>query len=398
VSLAPNSKDNYLIFGKNSDRPESEAQILTHIPRVSYSHGEDLKCTYISIPQVSETAAVILSQPYWIYGAEMGCSEYGVVIGNEAVATKEPLKEKGLLGMDLLRLGLERGKTAKEALKVITDLLEIYGQGGAHNEKGLNYHNSMIIADPTEAYVLEMAGEWWIVETVKGSRSISNNISIRGKGDIRRKGIIEHAIEKGYCKDDKDFDFKKIFSASPLPEIFPLNSRDGCSLNQLSLSKGKITTGLMMEFLREHDVGICMHSRGNQSTGSQVSQLKKGKNKSIHWFTGSTIPCLSVFKPYIFPADNFIFTAEKAAPYPEINSNWFWSKHSEFITQYKKNPKKDDPIRNTYYSKIRTIENEIFTNVINLEKQEESISDNKFVENMIKINHEAWKRSEGLIK
>lgn len=32
--------------------------------------------------------------------------------------------------MDLVRLGLERGKTAKESLEVIINLLETYGQGG----------------------------------------------------------------------------------------------------------------------------------------------------------------------------------------------------------------------------------------------------------------------------
>lgn len=50
-----------------------------------------------------------------MFGAEMGANEYGVVIGNEAVFSKDDYpsmnargKNNGLLGMDLLRLGLVR--------------------------------------------------------------------------------------------------------------------------------------------------------------------------------------------------------------------------------------------------------------------------------------------------
>jgi secernin len=92
-----------------------------------------IKTTYIEIPQVDETFAIVLSKPGWMWGAEMGGNEWGVVIGNEAVWTKlanskQDLKHR-LLGMDLVRLGLERGKSARDAVNVITELLEKYGQG-----------------------------------------------------------------------------------------------------------------------------------------------------------------------------------------------------------------------------------------------------------------------------
>jgi len=395
VSLASTTKDGQVVFGKNSDRLESEVQLITYNPRRSYSKGEELKCTHISIPQASQTAAVILSQPYWMFGAEIGVSEYSVAIGNEAVQTKEPLNETGLLGMDLLRLGLERGKTAREALLVITNLLEKYGQGGVHNKKGLNYHNSYLIADPKEAYVLETAGEWWIVEVVKEYRSISNHISIRGKGDLRREGIIQHAIERNYCKNEDDFDFKLIFSPSPLPEVFPFTERDGCSLNQLNTNKGNITPSLMMEFLREHEVGICLHLRADQSVGSQVSLLREGKKKSIHWFTGSTIPCLGIFKPYVFPIEGQ--KVLKPGPYTNIDENWFWSRHAKFINPYKKKPKMDNPERNSYYERIKIIEMQLLQRVDNVLKQEDSITENELINKITEINNYGWKMSEELI-
>ena len=393
VSLASASKDKAVIFGKNSDRHSNEAQLITYVPQTKYSKGEEVQCTYITIPQVNETAAILMSQPYWMYGCEMGCNEYGVAIGNEAVATKEPLKQTGLLGMDLLRLGLERGKNAKESLETIINLLEKYGQGGAHNKKGLNYHNSMIIADQEEAFVIEIAGDWWIVEIVKDFRSISNNISIRGIGDMRKEGIIQHAIEQGYCKNEDEFDFKIIFSHSPLPEIFPLDSRDGCSLNQLAQNKGNITPGMMMNFLREHEVGICMHGR-NRSVGSQVSHLRKD-GKSIHWFTGNTIPCLGIFKPYVFPIEEM--SISESGPYSEVNLDWFWSRHDNYVKDLAKKPKMDKPERNTYYERLRNIENNFIEQVNKLNQQEESLSDQEFISIIREINKEAWKKSNDMI-
>ena len=66
------------------------------------------QCTYIEIPQVGYTAAVILSKPSWMWGAEMGANEHGVCVGNEAVWTKamddQHDKVERLLGMDMVRL------------------------------------------------------------------------------------------------------------------------------------------------------------------------------------------------------------------------------------------------------------------------------------------------------
>ncbi len=59
--------------------------------------GSRVRCTYIEVPQVKKTYSVLLSKPFWIWGAEMGANENGVVIGNEAVFTRYTNnKEPGL--------------------------------------------------------------------------------------------------------------------------------------------------------------------------------------------------------------------------------------------------------------------------------------------------------------
>jgi hypothetical protein len=238
------------------------------------------------------------------------------------------------------------------------------------------YHNSFIIADPLEAYVLETADEWWIAEKVKDVRSISNNISIRGQGDMRRKGIIQHAIEKGYCKDDKNFDFAVTFSGSPISSILSPYSREGKATLLLRENKGKISPRLMMSFLRDHQAGICMHG-GFESTGSQVSHLIKAKT-SIHWFTGTTLPCISIFKPYAFPIEGQ--KIYDSGPYSMINPDWFWYKHST-----------SKPINSK--TEIRNIEDSLISRLEYLLNQGDNLPELEFIRKVKMLNLEAWNKS-----
>ncbi len=191
------------IFAKNSDRHPNEAQQLLQIPAKINEPGSKLQCTYISIPQVKETHAVLLSQPFWMWGAEIGVNEHGLVIGNEAIFSKIPAnKNPALLGMDLLRLGLERAVTPREAVNVIVELLEQFGQGGNCTQHGkLYYHNSFIIANHEDAWVLEAVDKHWVARQVKDTYSISNCLTIQGEWDWASESL-----------DKRTFDFSKKYS------------------------------------------------------------------------------------------------------------------------------------------------------------------------------------------
>lgn len=68
-----------------------------------------------------------------------------------------------------IRLGLERGSSTKEAMNTIIALLEKHGQGGAcYAEPGepSTYHNSFLLADGSEAWVLETAGAYWAAQKI----------------------------------------------------------------------------------------------------------------------------------------------------------------------------------------------------------------------------------------
>ena len=67
------------------------------------------------------------------------------------------------------RLGLERGKSAREAMDVICSLLDRHGQGGncSESRNQFTYHNSFLVADRSEAWILETAGPHWAAEQIK---------------------------------------------------------------------------------------------------------------------------------------------------------------------------------------------------------------------------------------
>lgn len=75
----------------------------------------------------------------------------------------------------VLSLALERGDTAWAALRVITELLQQYGQGGACREdpEHFSYQNTFLLADRQEAWVLETAGKLWAAQKITGRRSIA---------------------------------------------------------------------------------------------------------------------------------------------------------------------------------------------------------------------------------
>ncbi|KAJ1188124.1 hypothetical protein NDU88_004889 [Pleurodeles waltl] len=303
VALPPATVGGRIIFGKNSDRPDDEVQEIIYFPAKNYEPGGKLECTYMEIEQVESTYAVILSRPSWLWGAEMGANEHGVCIGNEAVWGREEVSdEEALLGMDLLRLGLERANTAEKALDVIVDLLERYGQGGncMEDRGSFTYHNSFLIADRKEAWILETAGKYWAAEKVEETRNISNNLSITTKIDREHPGMREYARNRGWWDGKKEFHFAAVYSYDNTARLITSGGRYCEGYKQLKKHKGNITVEVMMNILRDKESGINMQG-GFMTTGSMVSILPQDSSQPcVHFFTGTPDPDRSFFKPFIF--------------------------------------------------------------------------------------------------
>lgn len=317
VALGNSTASGRTMFAKNSDRDPNEAQLIELHPAQDYLLPAKVRCTYLEIPQVAHTNQVLLSRPFWIWGAEMGANEHGLVIGNEAVFSKIPHEnEAGLIGMDLLRLALERCATAREAIRLITGFITEYGQSGNCGfVNKFQYDNGFLIVDPQEAWVLETAGREWAAEQVRNVRSISNAISIGSQFDMASDGLIRTAVDKGWCKSDADFNFARCYSDFLYTTASDGRKRQVCTSNHLINHSGKITASHMISFLQNHvgdakpgwapsgppaGADVCMHVgygpiRLNQTTASMVTTYDPAGQ--THWMTGTSAPCLSLFKP-----------------------------------------------------------------------------------------------------
>ncbi|CAM4638945.1 unnamed protein product [Lepidochelys kempii] len=239
----------------------------------------------------------------------MGANEHGVCIGNEGVWTKEPVgEEEALLGMDLVRLGLERGSSAHEALQAITALLECYGQGGSCKEEPTPfiYHNTFLLADRSEAWVLETAGRYWAAQRIReGTRNISNQLSIGTDITAEHAGLRRHAQSQGWWSGDGEFSFSKVFSLTHQPVRMEAAKARFCAGKKLlQQHAGRITVETIMDILRDKASGICVDSEGFCTTGSMVSILPQDPAlPCVHFFTATPDPSRSVFKPFIFVAN-----------------------------------------------------------------------------------------------
>jgi dipeptidase len=253
--------------------------------------------------------------------------------------------------MDYLRLGLERGKSASESLEIITQLLEVYGQSGNCGfDHPFYYQNSFIIADRKEAWKLETVGKEWIAEKISGFGAISNGYSIE-TGDRFSENLIAFAEEKNWKKANQSFNFREAYSDWIFTTFSDSKQRQSCSIRKINETGRKTTLTDVFSTLRSHreeenfkpDKGLagadlCMHAgfgpiRLSQTTGSMV--VVQDENDCTVWVTGSSAPCLSIFKPMSFDQTENYFGAQPKESYDEESYWWKQERiHRRIIMDY----------------------------------------------------------------
>ena len=317
VALPDATLPGVTILAKNSDRTVFDCQPLLLHPRQTWEEGTRIDLGRTSVPQVAETFATLGSSPYWCWGYEEGINEFGVAIGNEGLFTRGRSEdvaaslrgdgpELGPTGMDLMRLGLERSRTAEEAVSTIGALLEEHGQFGSGMpmvgvEQGA-YDNSFIVADAREAWVLETCGRTWVARRQReGTCSISNVPSIGAEWDLASEGLVKSAIGRGWWPADKadSFDFTAA-SVDPSPLYASpaerARTRAGCSSKLLMQGRGKVDPRWMMRIARDRSTTPSLDL--DVTASSCIAVLPKGGDAlPVFWWCAGT-PSNGCYVPF----------------------------------------------------------------------------------------------------
>lgn len=158
-----------------------------------------------TIAQATETYTVIGNM-----------NEYQVSIGETTFTGRKELRDTtGIMDYgSLIRITLQRAKTARQAITIIDDLVQTYGY--------YSTGESFSIADPKEVWIFEIIGKGpgntgavWVARKIPDGYISAHANQARIKKVIKNdpdnclytEDVIDFAIEKGYYNPDKDGEF-----------------------------------------------------------------------------------------------------------------------------------------------------------------------------------------------
>ncbi len=185
------------------------------------------------IPEAEET-----------YSRVGNMNEHGLAITESTWGGREELAGTGIIDYgSLIYITLERAKTAREALKIMTDLIDKYGYASSGE--------SFSIADPDEAWILELIGKGkadkgavWVARRIPDGyisghanhpRIHKFPLKDKNKETIYSPDVIKFARQQGYFDGkDEDFDFSKAYAVTDFGALRGCDARVWAYFNKFA--------------------------------------------------------------------------------------------------------------------------------------------------------------------
>ena len=248
------------IITKNRDLGSQTLSEIGYHEAAVHPKGALYKAAYIDIPDVEKTNKFIGSRSAGRWGYGMGVNEHQVIVADNDAPSRDMLGfKKSLHDNDLVRLVLERAKTAREGVDVIAAIVPKFGQAW----NGIMFE----IGDPNELWVVAITGPRWVAKKYTDTVTArSNQYQIGDDYDLAAPDLVSFAIEKGWVPAGTErINFTKVYSTDELyPENNELEKRKNVeklyntevryqrAMELLKSKKGKLEPKDFMAFARDH--------------------------------------------------------------------------------------------------------------------------------------------------
>jgi secernin len=315
VALSRATRDGSTLFGHNCNRPAGEDLVLLRVEGRGFAPGERVQAGTLALPQVRRTWTVLASRCPGQWGYQHGINEKGVSIGLTTIRTKRRAATDALTGPDLVRLGLERAASARQAVDVMTDLASRYGQGLPEAE----IDPAFLVADGHEAFVIEMFGSHWAMQHVGEVRAVSDICHLRQDWDHLSHGLADLAITQGWWPaNGSKLDFAGAVAHRSEEDRSSMR-RWGRATLLLEQFNGQIDQSLLRRVLGDHFDGcadevdpssttraesaatLCRHGATAsvlRTAASLITQTRGDDALPIAWYSFGP-PCTSVYFPLL---------------------------------------------------------------------------------------------------
>lgn len=227
--LVTYAADSHNLYGELYTQPAADHAPGTMRKIVEWDTGKPLG----EIPEVPHTYATVGNM-----------NEHGLVIAESTWGGREELEGTGVIDYgSLIYVTLQRAKTAREALKVMTDLVKTYGYASTGE--------SFSIADPDEAWILELIGKGkqgkdavWVARRVPdgyiaghANHPRIHRFPLKDKSGetIYSPDVIKFARKQGYFNGkDEEFDFSKAYGVTDFGALRGCDARVWAYFNKFA--------------------------------------------------------------------------------------------------------------------------------------------------------------------
>lgn len=249
------------IISKNRDVGANTLVEIGVHEQARHAEGEVYQAAYIDVPQVAETYKFIGSRSAGRWGYGMGINEHQVIVADNDAPSRDTLDFKqGLHDNDVIRLVLERAKTAREGVGIVAGLVEKYGQAW----NGIMFE----IGDPNELWVVEVTGHRWAAKRYLNTITArSNQYQIGDDYDLASKDLVSFAAaQKWVSADAKKINFRSVygtiegypetndnFAKRPgVEKLYNTEMRYQRAMQLLNGAKGNIDPQALLPMMRDH--------------------------------------------------------------------------------------------------------------------------------------------------